>query len=225
MVILGLTGSIGMGKTTAANMFRALGITVYDSDAQVHRMLGPGGQAVPAIAAAFPDAVSDGAVYRKALGRKVFQDSEALRRLEAIIHPLVNVAQNDFLKRAAARREKLVVLDVPLLFETEGDLRCDATIVISAPAFLQRARVLSRPGMTAETLKGVLARQISDVEKRRRADFVVPSGAGRGVTLRRLKEIATLMRGFGGRKWPPSTILPTRSPHARNHSRYRNHRP
>lgn len=220
MVILGLTGSIGMGKTTAANMFRFLGISVYDSDAQVHGMLGPGGQAVPAIAAAFPDAVSGGVVDRKALGRKVFQDAEALGRLEAIIHPLVEITQNNFLKRAAARREKLVVLDVPLLFETAGDMRCDAIIVVSAPKFLQRARVLSRPGMTAETLDGVLRRQVGDSEKRRRADFVVPSGAGRGVTLRRLKEIATLMRGREGRKWPPSAFQPTRSPNARNNSRY-----
>jgi dephospho-CoA kinase len=194
MVILGLTGSIGMGKTTAAGMFRYLGLPVYDSDAAVHRLLGQGGRAVAAIGQAFPGVVEDGAVNRKALGERVFGDPAALKKLEAIVHPLVRKVQEDFLKRAAARREKMVVLDVPLLFETHGDDVCDAVIVVSAPRFLQEARVLARGGMTPERLAAVLARQVSDSEKRRRADFVVPSGLGRALTLRRLKEIVTLFQ-------------------------------
>mgnify|MGYP003956742711 CR=1 FL=1 len=193
MMVLGLTGSIGMGKSTAARMFRQMGVRVYDSDASVHRLLSRGGRAVPAIEAAFPGVVEDGAVNRKALGEKVFGDADALKRLESIVHPLVRRVQEEFLKRAAARRENIVVLDVPLLFETDGDEVCDAVIVISAPRFLQRARVLARGGMTREKLDAVLARQMSDQEKRRRADFVVPSGLGRAVTLRRLKEIVTLV--------------------------------
>ncbi len=204
MVILGLTGSIGMGKTTAANLFRRLGIAVYDSDAEVHRLLGRDGGAVTVVEAAFPGVTHDGAVDRKALGACVFGDPEALARLEQIIHPLVHRAQDRFLKLAAARGDGLVVLDIPLLFETDGDERCDATVVVSAPRFLQEARVLARPGMTRDTLKGILDRQMTDHEKRRRADFVVPSGLGRALTLRRLKEIVTLLRGRRGRKWPPS---------------------
>lgn len=193
MVILGLTGSIGMGKSTAAAMFRQMGIRVYDSDASVHQLLAQGGRAVPAIDGAFPGVVQDGAVNRKALGEKVFGNADALRQLEAIVHPLVHRVQEKFLKRAAARREKIVVLDVPLLFETDGDEVCDAVIVVSAPRFLQQARVLARGGMTKEKFDAVLARQMSDLEKRRRADFVVPSGLGRAVTLHRLKEIVTLV--------------------------------
>ncbi len=194
MIILGLTGSIGMGKTTAAGMLRYLGLPVYDSDAAVHRLLGQGGRAVAAIGKAFPGVVEDGAVNRKALGERVFGDPEALKNLEAIVHPLVREVQESFLKRAAARREKIVVLDVPLLFETDGDDVCDAVIVVSAPRFLQEARVLARGGMTRERLAAVLARQLLDSAKRHRADFVVPSGLGRALTYRRLKEIATLLR-------------------------------
>ena len=194
MVILGLTGSIGMGKTTAVGMFRTLGVPVYDSDAVVHCLLGPGGDAVAAIGQAFPRVVVDGAVDRKALGERVFGDPDALKILESIVHPLVRRARGKFLKAAAARREKIVVLDFPLLFETDGEEVCDAVIVVSAPRFLQEARVLARGGMTREKLAGVLARQMPDSEKRRRADFVVPSGLGRAVTLRRLKQIVTLFR-------------------------------
>lgn len=203
MVIVGLTGSIGMGKTTAANMLRHLGVPVHDSDAVVHRFLGPGGKAVVAVDRSFPGVVRDGAVDRRALGERVFGDDEGLGRLEAIIHPLVHEAQVRFLKQAAARHDKLVVLDIPLLFEIGGQERCDATIVISAPRFLQEARVLSRDGMTRETFERIVARQMPDAEKRRRADFVVPSGLGRGPTLRRLSRIVTLLRERRGRRWPP----------------------
>lgn len=214
MVILGLTGSIGMGKSTTANMFRRLGVPVYDSDAAVHTLLGPGGAAVAEIARVFPDAVVDGAVDRQRLGKRVFGDPAALRTLEGIVHPRVRQVETAFLKRAAARREPLVVLDIPLLFETDGQTRCDATVVVSAPLFLQRRRVLSRPGMTAEKLDAVLARQMPDAEKRRRADFVVPTGLGRRVTWDRLQEIVSDLRAWRGTKWPPSAYPPTGSPHA-----------
>ncbi len=194
MVILGLTGSIGMGKTTAAGMFRYLGIPVQDSDAVVHHLLGPGGGAVAKIDTAFPGVVEDGAVNRKTLGERVFGDPDALKALEVIVHPLVRQARGKFLKRTAARRQRIVVLDFPLLFETDGEEICDVIVVVSAPRFLQEARVLARSGMTREKLDGVLARQMSDSEKRRRADFVVSTGLGRAVTLRRLKQIVTLVQ-------------------------------
>jgi len=203
MVILGLTGSIGMGKSTAAAMLRDMGVPVYDSDAAVHALLGPGGTAVPDIETAFPGVVRDGAVDRQALGRQVFDDPAALRRLEAIVHPLVRRMEGRFLRRAAAARQSLVVLDIPLLFETGGDVRCDATAVVSAPAFLQRQRVLARPGMTEEKLAGVLARQMPDAEKRRRADFVVPTGLGRRITRTAFASIVASLRRRTGRHWPP----------------------
>lgn len=214
MVILGLTGSIGMGKSTTADMFRRLGVPVYDSDAAVHTLLGPGGGAVPEIARVFPDTVVDGAVDRQRLGKRVFGDPAALRKLEGIVHPRVRQVETAFLKRASARREPLVVLDIPLLFETDGQARCDATVVVSAPLFLQRRRVLSRPGMTAEKLDAVLARQMPDAEKRRRGDFVVPTGLGRRVTWDRLQAIVSDLRAWRGTKWPPSAYPPTGSPHA-----------
>ena len=212
MVLLGLTGSIGMGKTTAAGMLRGLGVAVYDSDAAVHRLLGRGGAAGAAVDAAFPGVVGDGAVDRLALGKLVFEDPAALKKLEAIVHPPVRAAQSRFLRLAAARRERLVVLDVPLLFETAGDALCDATIVVTAPPFIQRSRVLARPGITQDRFDGILARQMSDAEKRGRADFVVPSGLGKALTLRRLKEIVLLMTGRRGRHWPPPAR--TRDPSA-----------
>ncbi len=211
MVILGLTGSIGMGKSTAAAMFRALRVPVYDSDAEVHRLQAPGGGAVEPVEAAFPGVTSDGGIDRAALRERVFGDAAALARLEAIIHPMVSDVRGRFLGRCASRRVALVVLDIPLLFETGNDRYCDATMVVTAPGFLQQARVLARPGMTPETLEGILARQMPDAEKRRRADFVVPSNRGRGVTLRRLKEIVRLLAKRKGGKWPPPPYLQIRS--------------
>ena len=211
MVILGLTGSIGMGKSTAAEMFRALHIPVYDSDAQVHRLMSPGGAAVRPVEAAFPGVRSDGEVDRTALRGRVFGDAAALARLEGIIHPMVTEVRNRFLAHCASRRVALVVLDIPLLFETGNDRNCDATMVITAPKFLQQARVLARPGMTPETLSKILAHQMPDSEKRRHADFVVPSNLGRGVTLRRIKEIVKLLAKRKGGKWPPPSYLPIRS--------------
>lgn len=204
MVILGLTGSIGMGKSTAAAMLRRLGVPVCDSDALVHRLTGPGGAAVAAVERAFPGATRNGAVDRKALGAKVFGDHAALKRLEAILHPMVRDAQYRFLRLAASRRMKLVVLDVPLLYESGTDAMCDAVVTLTCPRFLQEQRVLARPGMSRERLEGVLARQMSDREKRHRADFVVQTGLGRRHALQRLRHIVTLMRRRRGRKWPPS---------------------
>ena len=210
-MILGLTGSIGMGKSTAAGMFRELRTPVYDSDAEVHRLLMPGGGAVESVRRAFPGVEADGGINRVTLREQVFGDTAALARLEAIIHPMVADARNNFLTQCASRRSALVVLDIPLLFETKNHRYCDATLVVTAPAFLQRARVLARPGMTSETLAAILARQMSDAEKRRRADFVVFSNLGRGVTLRRLKEIVRLLSKQKGSKWPPPPYIPIRS--------------
>ncbi len=189
MFILGLTGSIGMGKTTAANDFRRLGVPVYDADAAVHDLLKPGGAGVEPVSELFPKVIVDGGVDRAALGRAVFGDDEALGRLEAILHPMVRARQNQFLWIARLRRAPLVVLDVPLLFETGGDRNCDAVAVVTAPAFLQRIRVLKRPGMTAEKLDGILARQMPDMEKRRRADFIIHTGLGHAFSLRYIRHI------------------------------------
>jgi dephospho-CoA kinase len=204
MIVLGLTGSIGMGKSTAAAMLRRLGVPVHDADAAVHRLLGPGGAAVGRVAAEFPGSeVTDERtgktrVDRAALGRLVFADPVALRRLEAILHPLVRAEECRFRRRMAARRHPLVVLDIPLLFESGGDRRCDVTLVVTAPLRVQRARVMARPGMTPERFAAILAKQMPDAEKRRRADFVVQTGLGRNMTLRRLAEIVRFLRCRGG---------------------------
>ncbi|MCC7271487.1 MAG: dephospho-CoA kinase [Alphaproteobacteria bacterium] len=186
MIVLGLTGSIGMGKTTAARMLRRMGIPVHDADAAVHRLLARGGAAVRPIAVAFAGTVRDGAVDRQELGRRVFGDPAALGRLERIVHPLVRRSSDRFLAAHRARRTPIVVLDVPLLYEKGGVRCCDRVIVVSAPAFLQRQRVLRRPGMTQARFAGILAQQMPDVEKRRRADAVVPTGLGKGYTWHRL---------------------------------------
>lgn len=203
MFILGLTGSIGMGKTFAAGGFRRLGVPVHDSDAAVHALMVRGGAAVEAVGASFPGVVTDGAVDRKKLGAKVFGDKAALRRLEAILHPLVRAQETAFLKFHARLRSPLVVLDIPLLFETGGERRCDAVCVVSAPARIQRARVLARPGMTEERLGEIQKHQISDYKKRRAADFVVNSGLGPSYALRQITRIATIAGSHTGRHWPP----------------------
>jgi dephospho-CoA kinase len=203
MIIVGLTGSIGMGKSTAAAMLRGQGVPVFDADRFVHSLLAPRGAAVAAVAAAFPG-VRDGsgAIDRNRLGAEVFRNEAALRRLEAIVHPLVAAAERRFVRRMRARRQGIVVLDVPLLFEARGAARCDRVIVVSAPPFLQRQRVLRRPGFSAARLAQIQAQQMPDHEKRRRADFVVPSGLGRAPTLRRLKAIVRMLRAE--RRWHTS---------------------
>lgn len=203
MIVLGLTGSIGMGKTTAAGMLRRLRVPLFDADATVHRLLASGGAAVERVAAAFPGVrAPQGGIDRARLGRCVFGNPPALSRLEAILHPMVATEEQGFLTRARARRERLVVLDVPLLFESRGAARCDYVLVVSAPAFLQRQRVLRRPGMSETRLAAILEKQMPDREKRRRADFVVPTGLGRDETLRRLKAIVAELRDEPPRSGP-----------------------
>ena len=205
MIVLGLTGSIAMGKSTAAVMFRRLGVPVWDADALVHRLLARGGGAVAAIADAFPGVVANDAVDRERLGAAVFADASALHRLENIVHPRVYADQHQFLAGAARARIPLVVLDVPLLFETGGDRVCDAVAVVSAPAFIQRQRLRLRPGMTEARIDATLARQMPDLKKRRRADFVIPTGLGRACSFRAIAAIVTSLRtaaveqGAGGR--------------------------
>ena len=202
MVILGLTGSIGMGKTVTAGLFRSLGVPVHDADAAVHRLLGPGGAAVAAVAAAFPGVATQGGVDRRELGRRVYGDAAALRRLEALLHPAVRQDQRAFLRRAARRRCRLAVLDVPLLFETGADTGCDAVAVVSAPRFVQEARVLARPGMTRQRLAAIRFRQMADAEKRRLADFVIPTGLGRRETLRAVGRVVVAAAALRPGRWP-----------------------
>ncbi len=204
MMIVGLTGSIGMGKSTAARMLRQMGVPVYDADAAVHAVQAPGGAALPPIEAAFPGVVKNGVLDRQALGARVFGDKQALRKLEAIVHPLVGQRQRAFLRRAARRGEKLVVLDIPLLFEGLGDRRVDATLVVSAPVFLQRHRVMARPGMTADRLDGILRQQVPDAVKRHKADIVIPTGLGLAPTRAALAKAVAELRLRRGRFWPPN---------------------
>jgi dephospho-CoA kinase len=177
-LLIGLTGSIGMGKSETAKMFAALGIPVHDSDAAVARLYDTGGAAVPVIADAFPGAVKDGKVDRVALRQMVVDDPEAYAKLNALVHPLVGAENRAFLKKAIAGGADMVVHDVPLLFETGGHARMDAVVVVSAPADIQRERVLARPGMSPELLDSILARQMPDAEKRAKAHFVVVTDKG-----------------------------------------------
>lgn len=172
---LGLTGSIGMGKTTTAAMFARRGHPIWEADAAVHRLYAAGGAAVAPVAAAFPDALRDGAIDRAALKLALADDPTALSRLEGIVHPLVAADRAAFLAEAESRGAALAVVDIPLLFETEAEAGLDGVAVVSAPAEMQRARVLARPGMTADMLDMILARQMPDAEKRARADWVIPT--------------------------------------------------
>ena len=176
MIKAGLTGSIGMGKSTTAQMFRDEGIAVYDADATVHELYS--GEAAPLIEAAFPNTTKDGTVDRTKLSEYVIGKPENMKKLEAIIHPLVHKQEQEFLKDAETRGDKLVVLDIPLLFETGGKNRVDKIIVVTAPAEVQRERVMARDGMTAENFEAILARQVPDSEKREQADFVIDTSKG-----------------------------------------------
>ncbi len=192
MIVVGLTGSIGMGKSTVAAMARRLRVPVFDADAAVHALQAPGGAALPGIAAAFPGVIVDGVLDRAALGAAVFGDTSALRRLEGIIHPLVTAERVRFFRRH--RRAAVVVLDIPLLFEGGGDAQCGVVAVVSAPAAVQRARVLARPGMTSEKFAAILARQVPDAVKRARADIVIPTGGTKAATLRAVRSLVTTLR-------------------------------
>jgi len=173
MFILGLTGSIGMGKSVTAGFFREAGVPVHDSDAVVHQLYA--GEAVAPVEAAFPGVTVAGKIDREKLAAMLVGDPAAIKRLEAIVHPLVRAVSQRFVEEQAARGARVIVLDIPLLFETGGEKKVDAVVVVSAPPDVQRARVLKRPGMTAEKLDALLARQMSDAEKRARAHFVVDS--------------------------------------------------
>ncbi len=199
MIVLGLTGSIGMGKSTAANTFRRLRVPVFDADAAVHRLQGRGGAAVRPIEAAFPGTTREARggryVEREALRSRVLGDPAALTRLERIVHPLVRAAVRRFLPAARRRGERLAVLDIPLLFETGGERRVDQVLVVSAPAAIQRARVLARGGMTPERLAAILARQMPDAQKRKHADHVVETGLSRHAAQRHIRRIVRELRG------------------------------
>ncbi len=178
MKIIGLTGSIGMGKTTTAQMFADLGCPVFDADAAVHQLYAKGGKAVSLIRAVFPDAIKNGAVDRSRLGDHMRADPLNLKTLESFIHPWVGEMRAEFLQQAISDKAKAVVFDIPLLFETGGSDKVDAVVVVTAPATTQRARVMSRPGMTEALFKMIRAKQMPDAEKRRRADYIVETDKG-----------------------------------------------
>jgi dephospho-CoA kinase len=189
MIVLGLTGGIGMGKSTAAAAFRRARIPVFDADAAVHRLQARGGRAVRAITAAFPGAVRDGAVDRRALRQAVLGKPDALSLLEAILHPMVQQEERAFIAHSRRRGNRVVVLDIPLLFETGGDARVDCVVVVSAPRSVQMQRVRRRRRMNAADIAAVIARQMPDAEKRRRADVVVRTGLSRHYSLRALSRL------------------------------------
>jgi len=191
--LIGLTGSIGMGKSETAKMFAKLGVPVYDADAAVHLLYEKGGAAVAGIAREFPGCVAKGRVDRDALGKLVTADKEAFKRLEQIVHPLVAREQFKFLDAVAEGGAEMVLLDIPLLFETGGEARMDAVVVVSAPVDVQRARVLERPGMSAEKLDHILARQMPDAEKRARAHYVVETGKGLDHAFAQVKAIVAAL--------------------------------
>jgi dephospho-CoA kinase len=197
MFVLGLTGSIGMGKSTAARFFAEAGVPVHDADGAVHRLYE--GEAAAAIEAAFPGTTACGKVDRVKLAERVLEDPAAIRRLEAIIHPLVRESEAKFLAENAARGELVVVLDIPLLFETGAQQRVDAVVVVSAGPEAQRTRVLSRPGMSASKLEAILSKQVPDVEKRRRAHFVVDSSGGLDSARAQVRGILRAIAGLPGR--------------------------
>jgi dephospho-CoA kinase len=197
MIVVGLTGSIGMGKTETGRMFERLGVPVFDADKAVHQLYGTDGAAVAPIEAAFPGVVVDGAVDRSALADRVLGDEAAVRRLEAIVHPLVQEMRARFLETAREEGRDMVVVDIPLLFETGGETRVDRTVVVSAPPAVQRQRVLARPGMTEEKFRAILARQMPDEEKRKRADFVVDSSVGLDHAFAQVERIVASLRSGG----------------------------
>lgn len=203
MIILGLTGSIAMGKSRAAAMFRAYGVPVFDADAAVHALFAPGGAAVAAVAGAFPGTLTaDGSIDRGRLGRMVLGDTARLRHLEGIVHPLVRAGEGSFLRRACRAGARLVVLDIPLLFETHGQDRTDAVAVVSASPLLQTQRALRRTGMTPEKLAQIRAKQLPDRQKRKRADFVIPSGYDRGELAGHVGRIIRTVLQRRPRAWP-----------------------
>ncbi len=194
MITIGLTGSIGMGKSATAAMFAEEGAPVYDADAEVHKLQAKGGGAVEAIEAAFPGVVKDGAVDRQALGERVFGHPEALSRLNGIIYPMLGTGRAAFFADAEAKGCDMVVLDIPMLFETGGEARMDAVVVVSAPEAVQRERVLARPGYGEARLDAILARQMPDAEKRARADFVIDTSQGFDHAREQVRQVIAAIR-------------------------------
>lgn len=201
MLLVGLTGSIGMGKSETTKMFASLGVPVYDADAAVHALYAAGGAAVEPIGEAFPGVIKDGAIDREELGKRVLGTPDELKRLEKIIHPLVGLSQLEFLQNAEKSGAPMVVLDIPLLFETGGETRVDVSVVVSAPAEMQRTRVLARPGMSAEKFESILAKQVPDAQKREKADFIVDSSRGLESALEDVKGIIGTLGGREGKIW------------------------
>ncbi|MBO6584374.1 MAG: dephospho-CoA kinase [Hyphomonas sp.] len=193
MIVLGLTGSIGMGKSATADLFREEGVPVYDADAAVHALYAKGGAAVAPVEAAFPGVMVDGAIDRMALRTHVLDDAEAMRKLEGIVHPLAGDAQKQFRDKAREDGARFVVLDIPLLYEAGGYAYCDYVAVVTAPADVQRERVLSRPGMTEETFESILARQMPDADKRAKADFIISTAHGFEFAADCVRAIVSLM--------------------------------
>ena len=196
MIVIGLTGSIGMGKSTTASLFAAEGVPVFDADAAVHRLYGS--RAVPAVEAAFPGVTRAGAIDREALGRLVVGDAAAMRRLEAIVHPLVREEREAFLAQSRAAGVSMAVLDIPLLYETGGEADVDVVVLASAPETVQKTRVLARTGMTEARFAAILAKQMPDAEKRQRARYVIGTGNGIEAAARQVRAvIAALETGHG----------------------------
>ncbi|WP_159716024.1 dephospho-CoA kinase [Geminicoccus flavidas] len=219
MILVGLTGSIATGKSHVAGLFRAFGVPVFDADLAVHLLFRPLGAAVAPVLAGFPTvAAADGGIDRAALGRQVFGDPAALRRLEGIVHPLVRAEEHRFLTRAARNATPVVVLDIPLLFETGGERRVDRVVVVGCSDALQEQRALGRPGMTRERLARIRAQQVPTAQKRRQADLFIPSGYDRGEVQRRLAGFLGGLRHRGGGVWPGryamTSRLSERTPHA-----------
>ena len=194
MMRVGLTGSIAMGKSTTAQMFADLGCAVFDADAAVHVLYAAGGAAVPVVAGLFPDAVVDGAVDRQKLGALVLKDPQALKRLEAAVHPLVRQSQHAFVDQARRDGHRFVILDIPLLFETGQASSFDTIVVVTAPADVQRARALERPGMTEEKFNDILSRQTADAEKRAHADYIVDTSRGKEDAFAQVRQIVEELR-------------------------------
>lgn len=188
-VVIGLTGSIGTGKSTVTRQFAALGAKTISADRTVHMLLAKGGAAVEKVGRLFPHALEKGAINREELGKAVFSDSQALKKLEAILHPLVAEAETHFVEQMRRKKIRVVVMDIPLLFETNAEQRCDMVVVTTCSPLLQRQRVLKRKHMSEEKLCQILARQLPDAEKCRRADFIVQTGLGREYSMRAVKEI------------------------------------
>jgi dephospho-CoA kinase len=213
MIVVGLTGSIAMGKSRAAAMFRAFGVPVFDADAEVHAMFAPGGAAVPEVAAAFAGCLGpSGGIDRDALGRRVLHVPDELRRLEAIIHPLVRAGEGRFLRRACRAGAPMVLLDIPLLFETGGEDRVDAVAVVSTGAMLQTQRALRRPGMSPARLAQIVGKQMPSWRKVRRADFVIRSGYDQGALAAQVESIIRAALAMPATAWPRRWLCHGRRP-------------